>query len=311
MGSFGDFSLTQIVENFNSARIKPRLPLIVLLALCGLIATGCSVIGLGYSALPAYGLWQVGRFVSLDDAQQEFVRQALGEFHQWHRNNELPQYRKMLVEVQKRTQRPVQEADLSWVRDQIDTRWRVTSEKVAPALAELALTLNADQIRQIQRRLDRQNREHREKFLPEDVQERQKRRVSRTIERFESFVGDLNPAQKKIIQTALEQTSARDETWFEERLQRQTNFRDLAEKIRVQKPSRETATAWMKDYLINAPKPSTPQRKAIVDRSLQIGDQMTVDLLATLTTDQRKKLANKLSGWTKDIESLIREPLSN
>lgn len=276
------------------------LPLIV----CVVLTTSCSVVSLGYFALPTYAQWQLERTFSFDDAQREQVRLALGDLQKWHKRNELPEYKRLLVEAKARAAKPLVQSDLTWFTDQITKRWVATAERLALPAAELALTLKPEQLQKMKMRFETQNKESREKYFQPDLKERNAKRLERTVKRYEDFFGELSDAQKQTIASFLAQIGPNDD-WFAERNVRQKSFSDLLEKIRVEQPPKESAASWLKDYMVSVPTTASPNRKAYFERSIKLGDEMTLQLHASLSPSQQTTLSKKLEGWANDVTALM------
>ncbi len=286
---------------FNTRRWLKTLPLVA----CLLLTTACSVISLGYSVLPNYALWQIDRYVELDDSQREFVRAQLKEIQTWHRHNELPEYRKLLAEARRRSAKAVTAADLQWLRDEIDKRWLVTSERIAGPTAELLITLSSDQMKAMQRRFDQTNEDTRKKFLQTNLAERSQARQKRSIERFEKYLGDLTPEQEAVIRSSLAELPAEDDSWFKERLNRQRMFIDMTQRLRTEKPPKEVARALVKEYFVSAPKPKDPNAVRYYDRAIKVGDAMTVKVFSLRTDQQSKRFSEILDGWSAQIANIL------
>jgi Family of unknown function (DUF6279) len=293
-----------IVGNFNTPTRLFRGPLIVCLLLATLLASACSVISLGYTALPTYAAWQLDRYYSFDDTQREQVRLSLNNLHSWHRKSELPEYRKLLVEVRSRSKRNLQESDMQWMRDQLEVRWNVTAEKIALPMAELTLTLKPEQLVRMRNRMEDQNKENRAKYLKTDLKERNAERLKRTVARYENFFPDLTDSQEQLIQEYLDQIPPTDESWYKERLVRQKAFAQLLDKIRKEQTNKEQGAKWLKEYMLAAGTTPDPARKAYFDKAVKVGDAMTLKLFASLSPEQRAGLAKKLDGWLSEISGL-------
>jgi Family of unknown function (DUF6279) len=296
---------TSIVGNFNTRTLLFRGPLIVCLLLATLLASACSVISLGYSALPTYASWQLDRYYSFDDTQREQVRLALNNLQNWHRKSELPEYRKLLLEVRNRSKRNLQENDMQWMRDQLEVRWNVTAEKIALPMAELTLTLKPEQLERMRKRMEDQNKENREKYLQADLKERSAERLKRTVDRYENFFPDLTASQEQLIQGYLDQMPPTDDTWYKERLARQKTFTQLLDKIRKEQTTKEQGAKWLKEYMLAAGTTPDPARQAYFDKAVKVGDVMTVKLFASLSAEQRAGMAKKLDGWIAELSGLM------
>ncbi len=296
---------TSIVGNFNTRTLFFRGPLIVCLLLATLFASACSVISLGYSALPTYASWQLDRYYSFDDTQREQVRVALNNLQNWHRKSELPEYRKLLLEVRNRSKRNLQENDMQWMRDQLEVRWNVTAEKIAMPMAELTLTLKPEQLERMRNRMEDQNKENRAKYLQANLKDRAAERLKRTVERYENFFPDLTTNQEQLIQGYLDQIPSTDDTWYKERLARQKTFSQLLDKIRKEQTNKEQGANWLKEYMLAAGTTQDPARQAYFDKAVKVGDLMTIKLFASLSAEQRAGMAKKLDGWIAELSGLM------
>ncbi len=278
------------------------LPLVV----SCLIATGCSIAALGYSALPSYALWSLDRYFSFDDTQRNQVRLALNELQEWHRTQELGEYKKLLVSAQQRLKNKVKPQDLSWVRDESTKRWTVTVDRIVQPMAQVALTLKPEQIEQAKRRIAQTNKESRAKYLQSDLKEREQERYKRNAERFEDFFGDLDDAQKTQLQSLMNEAPKQDEIWFEERVSRQKLFIELLTKIRTEQPNATVVAAWLRNYMSGLTSTADPTRQAYFDSLIKASDNTTLTMLTTMSSEQKNKFNQKIDYYIKELDKLIR-----
>jgi Family of unknown function (DUF6279) len=278
------------------------LPLVV----SCLIATGCSIASLGYSALPSYALWSLDRYFSFDDTQRNQVRLALNELQDWHRSQELGEYKKLMVSAQQRLKNNVKPQDLSWVRDESNKRWTVTVDRIVQPMAQVALTLKPEQIERAKQRIAQTNKESRAKYLQTDLKEREQERYKRNAERFEDFFGSLDDAQKTQLQSLMNDAPKQDEIWFEERVARQKLFIELLTKIRTEQPSTPVAATWLRNYMSGLTSTADPSRQAYFDSLIKASDNTTLTMLAMMSAEQKNNLNQKIGGYIKEIDKLIR-----
>jgi hypothetical protein len=271
-----------------------------------MLATACSAVGLGYSALPGLGVFTMDRYFGFDDSQREFVRLGLGELQTWHRKQELPEYKRLLVSIKERNQKKLTEADLEWFRGELGKRFMAVVDYSAVQVAELALTMKPQQLKKMRDRLADQNKEAREKYLNPDLTKRNSERLKRSVERFEDYVGSLSDAQKKMVETTLQQVPATDETWYEERLIRQKKLDALLDQIRREQPSKDIAAKQLRELAAKSSEPADPKNAAYFDRSLKMSDDMTLRLMASLDDRQKQTLNKKIDGYIGDLEGLMR-----
>ena len=131
----------------------------MLLCMCLLVAlAACSTIRLGYEKLPFLAGWQVDRYLDLTSEQEAMVYRRLRSLQAWHRETQLPKYAALLRQVEEQIDEPMTvERIAAWRGGGLAT-WQALVERLAPAVAELAVTLSPAQIAHLERRLAEENR---------------------------------------------------------------------------------------------------------------------------------------------------------
>jgi hypothetical protein len=268
-----------------------------------LAATSCSMAKFGYDTLPTWAHWQVERYFALDEEQREIVSRNLDDLHRWHRRSQLPQYVAFLREVDDGLRTSVDAADVARWRDRVAEAWIPLADRIAPGLAELALTLRPEQIDRMRKRLEESNEEAREKYLPIDrpVEEV---RAERVVKRAEFFFGRLTRAQQRELQTLAAVLPPSEETWLAERESRQKRFVALLRKIHRERPSRAEATRLCREYLRSMWHSHDARRRDRIDATTAASDELTAYMLARATPAQRAHLSKLLRGYAEDFASL-------
>lgn len=288
-----------------STRFRARwLPLVA----CCVAAAGCSSAArLGYDWLPTLALWRADGYLGLSADQRQIAQRHLAELQQWHRRTQLDDYVDLLRGVQRQVASgaPVTEADVRRWRDEVASRWRPIAVQLAPGVAEVAGTLDVEQIARLKAELDRDNAKLRRNWtMGADPAGRAEARARRYAERAETFLGPLTDAQRRTIRTLAEQAPANEEHWYAQRLGRQGEFVALMDRIRVERPSEGVASGWMREHLVRYAQPRDGGSRPGTESSLAAGDAMTVALLAQATPAQRRHLQSKLQEWIDLLESM-------
>jgi len=165
----------------------------VLLALL----SACSVIRLSYDNAD----WVLARlaasYVELDRSQAAALKVRLGEFHAWHRRQELPRYAHLFDEAAMRLERGVTRDDVVWAVGAARNRLRVLGWEAAQDLAPLLMTLNETQLAGLQRRFSEDNEKFANEKLPTDPEKAIRARSHWLCERLEDWTGRLTPAQRE------------------------------------------------------------------------------------------------------------------
>lgn len=288
-----------------STRFRARwLPLVA----CCIAAAGCSSAArLGYDWLPTLAVWRADGYLGLNPEQRQLAHRHLSDLQHWHRRTQLDDYVALLRAVQQQiaSGAPVTEADVRRWREEVVARWRPIAVRAAPAVAEVAGTLDGEQIARLRAELDRDNAKlRREWTMAADPAGRVEARTRRYVERAEGFLGPLTDAQRRTVRTLAAAAPANEEHWYAQRLGRQQEFVGLMDRIRVERPADAVASGWMRDHLIRYAQPRDGATRPGTEGSLAAGDAMTVALLAQATPQQRQHLQRKLQEWIDLLQSM-------
>ncbi len=277
---------------------------------------------LGYDTLPTWAHWQLERYFLLDDEQRALVGRHIDELHRWHRQAQLPTYVGFLKEVDREITGPtrgghhpvrhsaagegpaVDAATVGRWRDRVVEAWTPMAERLAPGLAELAVTLRPEQIERLRKRLEDSNAEYREKYLPAKARERQEARADRVIKRAEFFLGRLDKTQERELRALAAELPANEDDWLAERLHRQQALVALLKKLSREKPAHREATRQAKEYLLTMWTSQDARRRARLDDAIAASDALSAQMLARATPSQRAHLQQLLRGYADDFHTL-------
>ena len=155
----------------------------------------CSSVRFAYENADAYLLWRANSYLDLDGDAYQALDERIDDFIGWHRATALPQYAKLSEETAARVAKGLSRADLVWGYDSLMGQARQSLRAAAERVAPLLDGLSARQLRRMQQRFEEDNRRYRKENLRGSEAERRKRRATRTQERLEDWVGDLDRAQ--------------------------------------------------------------------------------------------------------------------
>ncbi len=175
-------------------RARPVALFILLLALLA----SCSAVRLSYDNAD----WALARmasgYVDMDRDQARALKAQLGQFHAWHRREELPRYAALLDEAAARLDRGLKRDDVVWVVGAVRLRYQVLGRHAADRLAPLLLTLNDRQLEGLEARFAADNRKYVNK-LSKDPEEAVRVRADWICARLEDWTGDTNAAQRERV----------------------------------------------------------------------------------------------------------------
>jgi hypothetical protein len=270
------------------------------------VAGGCSMVGrLGYDHFPTLAAWRADSYLALNAEQKAIAARRIEALHAWHRGTQLDDYAGLLREIQRAVARgDVDEARIRGWRQAMFERWTPIAERAAPAVAELAVTLEPAQLQRLRDGMERDNDKIRREWLPPGRADRIEARTKRYVERAELFLGTLTAEQRQLARRMAAEVPDGEERWFEQRLLRQQDLVATFERIRTERPDPATASAWMRAHLMRYAQGRDGPGRPFSESSLAASDAMSARMLALATPRQRQHLQTKLQEWVDLIESV-------
>ncbi|MFN6997401.1 MAG: DUF6279 family lipoprotein [Aquincola tertiaricarbonis] len=275
-------------------------------SLLALALTGCAVVQLAYNQAPGWTSWWINSYADLDDEQGPRTRDAIDAWFRWHRSTQLPEYAGMLARMQAQAMDNTTGAALCrWEPELRQRAEAALMQAVAPA-AELAVTLRPQQLRHIEKRYERNNKEFREEYLQPDPAERLEELQERTVERLEKLYGRLDAAQRERVAKALAASPYDAELWQQERLARQRDtlqtLRTLTAEGRTQPAA--AAQAEVKALMGRWMRSPRPAYAAYQRKLVDYNCAWMAELHNSTTPEQRRHARDKLRGWESDARAL-------
>lgn len=280
---------------------------VVLLAAVAIALAGCSSIRLGYDKLPFLAGWELDRYLDLNGDQEKLADRQLRDFQAWHRKAQLPKYAALLRQVEEQVDEPMTvERVARWRNEALDT-WPELVERLAPAVAGLAVTLTPAQLDHFDKALVEANRKiENEYYVGRNPKALRAARIKRSRERAENFLGPLNaPQLARLEQRADDEgTLATSHRWAV-RLPRQQILVDLLRGLATDRPPIGEATARTEAALLSLVRPTDPVLKAKTDAAELASDRYMADLLGQASPVQRRHLVERLRGYGSDLDRLM------
>src|SRR6478752_1212418 len=172
----------------------------VIVVLCLAFAAGCTMIRLGYGQLDTVASWKANEYFDLNvDQRQEFSRR-FDRLHEWHRNEQLPDYVAFLGATQTRLKKGLTRDDVLWVIDGVKARYRALVRQGADDAAALLMTVTPAQIETLKKQWEKDNQRFvREYKLKGNPAEQRAASMKRLHERIVDWTGGLSPEQERKI----------------------------------------------------------------------------------------------------------------
>jgi Family of unknown function (DUF6279) len=281
-------------------------------ALAGvLLLAGCSMARIGYSQAPMLTHWWADGYISLNAEQSRRFKESLDVWFDWHRRTQLPDYANLLAKAQREVMGPLtREAMCTW-RDELQRRVDPVVEHTAPGLASLALTLTPEQLQHLEKRLAKNGAEMKRDYAQDDREERRKRSLQRTIERYEQMYGRFDDAQRERVAQLLQNSPFDADRWMAERERRSRDtvaaLASVVAAAKAQDPAAAQQVSVQTVKLIARRSLRSPRADyaAYQERLSNENCALAAEVHNMTTPQQRQHARGKLRGWEGDVRALM------
>ncbi|WP_454904579.1 DUF6279 family lipoprotein [Variovorax gossypii] len=265
----------------------------------------CSAIRLAYNNLPTVSYWWLDGYLDFDNEQAPKVRDELAQLLDWHRHNELPRIASLLQEAQALAPGEVTPAQVCAMADRIRERLLAVTDRAETAGAQLALSLTAAQLQQLERKYTKNNATYRKEWLDRTPAQVQEKRYDQFLDRTEDFYGRLSTEQRELLKQQVAQSVFDPRLADAERRQRQQEALVLLRGFVADKPSAAEARAALHAYIqrVAAPPPGPwrDQQQALLEE----GCRNTAALHNGTTASQRAQAVRRLQAYQDDLRQLV------
>lgn len=270
---------------------------------------GCSALRIGYGTAPDVVYWWLDGYVDFTDAQTPRVREAIRQWFVWHRRTQLPDYAAQLARAQTEVLGETTAARVCEWQAEAVKRAHTAFDRIAPAAADLMLTITPEQIKYLDQRYTKFNAEFRDDYLQPDRAKRADENLKRTVDRAESLYGRLDDAQRTRIAEGLARSPFDAEVWFAERRQRQLELLQILRKLTTEKATREQAQAELRGYVERVERSPREAYRRYSERLAEFNCGFAANLQNATSASQRRTAADKLAGWEGDLRAIAAAPI--
>lgn len=280
---------------------------IIAASLALIVLGGCSAVRLGYSQAHNALYWWIDGYADMNDAQSTRMRTEIDRFMAWHAQSELPAYRTLLRRWQASATSDTTATAACQQYEALRQAWGRMATQGAPALAALALQLDASQMAHAERHLRKGHEGFEKDFVQGTPAQRLARRVERLTDRYETLYGPLTAAQQAMVRQDLAASPFRPEQALQDR---RAHGDELLQMIRQWQampdgPDRQTIaqralSTWLSDRL-----PASQTDKHPTAAVIRHGCEQYARLHNSTTATQRRHAAEVLASYEADIQSLI------
>ncbi|MBX7229902.1 MAG: hypothetical protein K1X48_09885 [Burkholderiaceae bacterium] len=295
-----DFTRQQRLKSF----LKPRLT-IFLLPFIVVSLSACSAIGLAYNNADTLLLSQLDSYLDLDSRQELFAREKAAAFFAWHRQEELPEYASWLRSIKSKIASGASDAQIAQLASEVNLRMDKALQKLAPDLAELALTLSPTQLERLKEKYAENAAQLSKEYLSKTPAEQQEKRFESLLSSIQRLYGSLQAEQKERLRAVSDARPLNHKFLLAERLRRQQDVMETLARINKQRLSTEVATREIKALFERFSPSPDAQRRAYFEQVNQ-GAYRAIALMSNLATKEQRAFAQeRLESWAGDLTVLV------
>jgi hypothetical protein len=277
--------------------------LAALLPLAGLL-TACSVVKLAYNQAPELAYLQLDGYFDFSDAQTSRVKDELVKVQRWHRSTQLPAYSELLKKWQALLPGELDEAKVCSAANEVRNSLLAISAQSEPLVAGLAPMLDQQQLKFLQRKFARLNRDYQRDFIAGTPAERLEKRLDKAVSRAEMLYGTLEEKQLEVLRRQMA-LSAFDGAiaLAEHRRRQQDALQTLAPLIQGGATAAQAAPA-VRAYFERSINSPNPAYRSYQDRLTQDNCRTFALLHNSTTPAQRAKAVETLGNYARDFTIL-------
>lgn len=289
---------------FRIARHAPRVLRIIGLLSLSMALFACSTVKLGYAALPEVAYWWLDGYLGLEGAQSQRLREDLQRLHAWHRGAELPRVIAVLQRMERLAPQDITPAQACAFEPEIRERYIVLRDRAEPAIVSNALTLTPDNLKHLERKYARNNREFEKDWIRPTPAEQMDRRIKLVAERMDTLYGSVTEAQRAAIRKQLEATPFPAAEVLAERKRRQQETLALLQRLTSQAVPLDEARKELRGLMERFTSSPDPVRRAYQQAVVQDACRLIAAVHNAATPPQREHAAQRLRGWQRDLQEL-------
>lgn len=281
-----------------------RLAGIILALALSLALAGCSAIKLGYNTLPDLLYWWVDGYADLTDEQEPVVRAELARLHGWHRQEELPRLAEVLGRMERLAPGEISASQACTVVAEVQARLDAVGVAAEGPAATLALSLNAGQLRHMERKFRSNNDKFRREWVDLPLAQQHEKRYDQMLSRLESIYGSLDEPQRAVLRQGVARSAYDPGRILADRQRRQQDLLRMLRRVAGQDVAPEEARAQFRAWLDRAQHAPDLAYRTWQDGLVKEGCQVFSAVHQSTTAAQREQAVRRLRAYQRDLREL-------
>jgi hypothetical protein len=288
---------------FGTGHIGTTAPLLRICqtALLALLLSACSRIQLAYNNLDWLLPHYLGSYMPLSDDQDGLLEARVENFLHWHCSTQVSGYAQLLREADNRFRSgSLTRTELESFNNRIQQAWTGILQQGGPAIAEILLTADDTQVRELFEGFDKRNKEWLEDFedtSDEELREDYRERMGKELQR---WFGKLNSGQEQVLVSWSRQFQPLGLEGLAVRQRWQSRLREIMDR-------RENPEAFQRDIAELMSNPGalrTPAYQQRINHNREATIDMLYSVIRQLSDVQKHHLQQQVNTVAGDFDKL-------
>ncbi len=270
-----------------------------LVAVAVVLLTGCTV-RFVYNQLDWLTVWYLNGFFSLEEPQEQQLRDIVARNLEWHRTTQLPRYAELCRRLDAELGTELG-ADYFRARfAEMEALWIDFMTQLAPDAAAFLRTLDAEQQAELRENFAESNAELADEYSGRSREVRQRKRDRAVVKNLQRLTGRLTREQKDLVRDYTGRFHDLTDAWLVRRERWQSAFLDLL----AEAPEPRVFEARLVELLATPDALDEPDYRERVEANKQLSFEMLAALTASLSDKQRARFRRRLGNFAEDFELL-------
>lgn len=265
-----------------------------------LLIGACSSTSFVYNRLDFLVLWYVEDYVDLDQYQKQYTSDVLASFLLWHRTHELPDYLRILDQIEDNLSQPQTPEMVASVFSEFEAAWLRLEKKGLGLLLDLGVQLSDEQIDEFMENLWERQVEFKEEYLERTDEEFYEDNYEESEDSAREYLGPLSDKQLELLREFSRSLLRSDRVWLQERAEWLAELAVLLErKPGWQERVREAVAARRNN--------ASAESRRVYDHNMQAIYAVIAQLLDGRSEQQDAHLRDRIASLREDLQVLIAE----
>ena len=258
---------------------------------------GCSSTTFIYNRIDFLLPWYLESYVDLNQEQRQKLNELLEPFFEWHREEELPKYVKIIEDFESILDEKIDLASIEAITYEVEQSWFRLEDNMIAWVIPMTRELSNEQITEFLQTMQTKTAQNENKYLSRNLQTYQNDNYKRIRKNLRRFIGGMNKDQLDLIDIASKEMIRVDGQWID-------NRKALIDNLKVILKRGDGWELDLENITHRDDKVASNYRRTY-SHNIAVNERLFVEILNSRTEKQDKKLRSQLLRYKTDIKTLI------